>query len=94
MPSIQREVDDSGEPEKCFGTLIDVTKMKNAEAQILAYNNQLKHLTANLQNIREEERKRIGREVHDELGQWLTVLKMEVSRIQKIKGDEEKLESR
>ena len=48
-------------------------------------------MTANLQIIREEERRRIGREIHDELGQWLTVLKMEIARVHKIKGNEEKL---
>jgi signal transduction histidine kinase len=35
------------------------------------------------QNIREEERIRIAREIHDELGQWLTALKVEVFLIKK-----------
>ncbi len=69
----------------------DITERKKAEEQIKSYNVQLKQLAANLQNIREEERLRIGREIHDELGQWLTVLKMEISGLKKIKGDESKV---
>lgn len=42
-------------------------------------NRQLQSLSASLQNYREEERARIARELHDELGQLLTGIKMEVS---------------
>lgn len=40
---------------------------------------QLRELSAHLESVREEEKARIAREVHDELGQMLTVLKMETS---------------
>ena len=39
----------------------------------------LRALAAHLQNIREEERARVAREIHDELGQTLTALKMDLS---------------
>jgi signal transduction histidine kinase len=42
-------------------------------------NEQLRELSAHLQNIREEERIHIAREMHDELGQLLTGFKMDVS---------------
>ena len=74
-----------------FTTALDITESRKAEEQIRYYNLQLKQLAANLQNIREEERRRIGREIHDELGQWLTVLKMEIAGVKKIKGDEKRL---
>lgn len=74
-----------------FTTALDVTESRKTEEQIRYYNLQLKQLAENLQKIREEERWRIGREVHDELGQWLTVLKLEIARVKKIKGDEKKL---
>jgi signal transduction histidine kinase len=41
-------------------------------------NEQLRNLSAHLQNIREDERKHIAREMHDELGQFLTALKMDL----------------
>ena len=49
---------------------------KISEAEYL--NIQLRKLTAHLQNIREEERKLIAREMHDELGQLLTGFKMDI----------------
>ncbi|MGZ5218581.1 MAG: HAMP domain-containing protein [Chitinophagaceae bacterium] len=50
-------------------------------------NEQLRQLTAHLQNIREEERIHIAREMHDELGQLLTAFKMDISWLDKRMGD-------
>jgi signal transduction histidine kinase len=43
----------------------------------------LRQLSNYIENIREEERLHISREIHDELGQQLTVLKMDISRLAK-----------
>jgi PAS domain S-box-containing protein len=56
----------------------DITDRKKAEEEILQKNIQLKNFTSHLQNVREEERSIISREIHDELGQQLTVLKMDI----------------
>lgn len=52
---------------------------KRAEEKLRESNEQLRALTVYLQYVREEERTRIAREVHDELGQSLTGLKMDLA---------------
>lgn len=51
-------------------------------------NEQLRDLSAHLQNIREEERMHIAREMHDELGQLLTAFKMDVISVKRKLGTE------
>ncbi len=58
--------------------------------QVITENNELlRELTFHLQNIREEERASMAREVHDELGQQITCIKMDVSwLLKRIKTDD------
>jgi signal transduction histidine kinase len=50
-----------------------------AQSQLRDSGEQLRALSTHLESIREEERTRIAREIHDELGQALTGLKMDIS---------------
>ena len=50
-----------------------------AEREIRNSREELRNLSAHLQSVREEERTRMAREIHDELGQALTALKMDLS---------------
>jgi PAS domain S-box-containing protein len=54
---------------------------KKAEEELKTSYEQLQKLSAYLQSVREEERANISREIHDELGQVLTALKIEVSML-------------
>jgi PAS domain S-box-containing protein len=59
-------------------TAIDVTRRKQVEKDVQQSQEKLWGLAANLQKRQEEERKHIAREIHDELGQLLTGLKLDV----------------
>jgi signal transduction histidine kinase len=56
-----------------------VITQQEAESVIRGSREELRHLTTHLQSVREEERTRISREIHDELGQGLTALKMDIT---------------
>jgi PAS domain S-box-containing protein len=56
----------------------DITARKRTEWFELIYRDQLRALSARIETMREEERTRISREIHDELGQMLTAIKMDL----------------
>lgn len=57
----------------------DITERKQAEEKLKKSSKLLRDLATHLQTIREEERTMIAREIHDELGQVLTALKIQIS---------------
>ncbi len=63
--------------------LTDITDRKKAEMEIENSREQLRNLAAHLESVREDERKEIAFEIHDELGQELTALKLDLSYLQK-----------
>lgn len=57
----------------------EIAERERAEEQLRHSLDQLRALAARLQFVREEERMRIAREIHDELGQACTALKMDIA---------------
>ncbi|CAD5277149.1 MULTISPECIES: PAS domain S-box protein [unclassified Imperialibacter] len=77
--------------EDCLLSIIrDVTEIKNTEIELKEVNTKLRELARHLQSIREEERTNIAREIHDELGQQLTGLRMDTSWLAKKIENKEK----
>lgn len=72
-------VEEDGEVVASVIAFRDIAERKRAEDQLRESQQQLRQLSASLQTLREEERTRIARELHDELGQVLTALKMDLS---------------
>ena len=66
-----------------FHMVTDISDRKKAEENLRVSQNQLRELALHLESIREEERTNLAREIHDELGQVLTGLKMDTSWMSK-----------
>ncbi len=61
----------------------EIEERKRIEDQLRLSEENLRALTDHLQSVREEERARIAREIHDQLGQALTGLKMDLTWVAK-----------
>jgi PAS domain S-box-containing protein len=79
--------DEHGSIVKWCGSATDIDDRKQAEQMLRDSNSRLRALSARLQSVREEEATRIAREIHDDSGQKLTGLKMDLQRAErKIEG--------
>lgn len=65
------------------GAARDVTKQKRVERELRDSQDQLRRLAGHLQQVREDERTLIAREIHDELGQALTAIHLDLASLQK-----------
>lgn len=75
--------DGDGTPRYLIGISVDITQSKHAERQLRESRELLRELARHQARVKEEERKRIARDIHDELGQNLLALKLEVGSIVK-----------
>ena len=71
--------DDQGNRIGWVSVVREITERKRAQEKLMGSQEELRNLAAHLQSLREAERTNIAREIHDELGQALTALKMDIS---------------
>ena len=78
---IEASISQTAEGGKRYYTVIlrDITRRKQAEDALRQSQRELRELSARVLEAREEEKAHIARELHDELGQLLTALKMDLA---------------
>lgn len=75
--------DAAGKPVRVVGGISDISERRRAEEALECSRRQLRALAARLQSGREEERANVAREIHDELGQVLTAIKMNLDWLER-----------
>ena len=75
--------DITGEVAGLVGVITDISEIKRTEEALRASENKLHVLSSHLLTVQERERRRISLELHDELGQSLTLLKLQMRSLQK-----------
>jgi len=76
-------IDEGGTVVGMFNIGRDITEHRNVEKALRESEKQLRYLSSQLLTAQETERRRISRELHDELGQALSVIKLRLSFIEK-----------
>ncbi|MCL4500684.1 MAG: PAS domain S-box protein [Deltaproteobacteria bacterium] len=74
--------DFQGKPLYTIRMVEDISQEKESEEKLQESEERLRYLTSQLMTAQEDERKRISRELHDELGQALLVLKLQTRSIE------------
>ena len=81
--------DQDGRPALIGAVGLDITLRRRAEEALRESEQRLRFLTSQLLSAQERERKRISMELHDELGQSLAVLKLQIRAIERGLGDDQ-----
>jgi PAS domain S-box-containing protein len=79
LRDVVRVIAGDGAARECVGVMFNVTSRREAEEDLRRSQRQLSDLSAHVEWAREEERRTMSREIHDELGQALTALKMDLA---------------
>ncbi|HXA16727.1 MAG TPA: PAS domain S-box protein [Thermoanaerobaculia bacterium] len=74
--------DQAGRPVRAYGTNADVTERKHAEEELGRRAQELAALSRKLIEAQEAERRAVARELHDDFGQVLTAIKLNLHRLE------------
>lgn len=75
------EFDQDGSVSGVLSCATDITELKEYQREVEASRARLRALAKRSEQMLEDDRKRIARELHDDLGQRLTALKLDLSRL-------------
>jgi len=75
--------DENNRPKQMIGTVQDITLRKKDKEALRQSQEELKNFASHLQTVREEERNILAREIHDDLGQILIAMKIDLGLLRK-----------
>lgn len=84
--------DTAGRPVRMIGAMIDVTLSKRAYASLEDAYQRLRRMSRELQAVESNERRRLSRELHDEVGQVLAGLKFDLGAIRQALSNKDKID--
>lgn len=88
------EMNEKGIPMGIYGTCQDITEQHKAEIGLIESENKIRNFASHLNTTLENERAYIAREVHDELGQYLTGIKLSLGSFINLFHGNDKIENR
>ena len=80
------ERDSDGAVVRTVGTLYDSTEQKQIEARVEQSRQQLRSLAVHLLSVREQERAAVAKEIHDDVGQIVAAVRMDLAAVQRKLG--------
>jgi PAS domain S-box-containing protein len=79
--------DELGQSVRMVGVCLDITDRKRAEERLRDYAHRLQNLSTRLLEAQETERRRIARELHDQIGQDLSVIKINLQALKRLPAE-------
>ena len=80
------EIDDDGKAVRMLGSQVDITALKQQQNELAGASARLQQLSRRLLEVQEQERRHLARELHDEIGQVLTVAKIHLQSLALVPG--------